>query len=230
MTARDKILTVLGMHRSGTSFLTDCIEVLGFTLPEDRSGPSTDNPKGHFEPQAVVHLNDDLMRRRGGWWGRIAPITVNADPAAMEAVLEDSFGDAPRIVIKDPRMSLLMAAWRPFLEERGPLSAVIALRHPGEIATSLARRNAMGADMAYLSWIAYTLGALEGSRGLPRGLVLFPDWIDDIDTTLERIARITDVPVPPGAAIGIAPRGGVEITESGPVAPARPAAPAPVLA
>ena len=206
MTARDKILTVLGMHRSGTSFLTDCIEVLGFTLPEDRSGPSTDNPKGHFEPQAVVHLNDDLMRRRGGWWGRIAPITVNADPAAMEAVLEDSFGDAPRIVIKDPRMSLLMAAWRPFLEERGPLSAVIALRHPGEIATSLARRNAMGADMVYLSWIAYTLGALEGSRGLPRGLVLFPDWIDDIDTTLERIARITDVPVPPGAAEDVAAR------------------------
>ncbi|MBA4492188.1 glycosyltransferase [Paracoccus sp. S1E-3] len=206
MTARQKILTVLGMHRSGTSFLTDCIEVLGFTLPADRSGPSSDNPKGHFEPQAVVQLNDDLMRRRGGWWGRIAPITVNADPEAMAAALADSFGDAPRVVIKDPRISLLMPAWRPFLEERGQLSALIALRHPGEIATSLSRRDAMGTDMAYLSWMAYTLAALEGSEGLPRGLVLFPDWIDDIDSTLERIAQITDVPVPSGAVEDVTAR------------------------
>lgn len=206
MTARDRILIVLGMHRSGTSFLTDCIEVLGFTLPQDRSGPAADNPKGHFEPQAVVELNDHLMLQKGAWWARIAPVDARAAPAEMQRVLDDSFGDAPRIVIKDPRMSMLLSGWRPFLEQQGKLSALIALRHPGETATSLARRNDMGADLAYLSWIAYTLGALEGTKGLPRGLVLFPDWIDETETTLDRIAQITDAPVPEGAADAVAAR------------------------
>lgn len=206
MTQRDSILIVLGMHRSGTSFLTDCMEVLGFTLPGDRSGASPDNPKGHFEPRAIVDLNDAVLAREGAVWARIAPVKARPDTAEMDRAITASFGDAPRIVIKDPRMSLLMPGWRPFLEGLGRCGVVISLRHPAETAASLARRDGMDTDLAYLSWIAHSLTALDASAGMPRGLVLFPEWTDDVAGTLDRIARIAGVAVPEGAASAVQAR------------------------
>ena len=207
MTPRDSILIVLGMHRSGTSFLTDCTEVLGFTLPGDRNGASSDNPKGHFEPRAIVDLNDAVLAREGAIWARIAPVKARPTAEEMDAAIEASFGDAPHIVVKDPRMTLLMPAWRPYLEGLGQhVGVVISLRHPAETAASLARRDGMDMNLAYLSWIAHSLTALESSEGMSRGLVLFPEWTDDIRGTLDRIAGIAGVAVPEGATEAVEAR------------------------
>ena len=207
MTTIDKILLVVGMHRSGTSFLAHCAEVLGYSLPQDRGGPASDNPKGHFEPQAIVALNDRVLARQGAWWGRIGAIATGPDTADMKAALADSFGDASGIVLKDPRLTMLLPAWRGFLQDNAKsVAALIALRHPAEAAASLARRDGMGADMAQLSWIAHTLAAIEGTDGLARTLVLFPDWTSEIDATLTRIAALNGDTVPPGAAAEVAAR------------------------
>ena len=206
VTLRDRILVVLGMHRSGTSFLTDCTEVLGFTLPGDRNGPAPDNPKGHFEPRAIVDLNESALARAGASWARIAPLDAGPNPDEMEAALQASFGKAARIVIKDPRMSLLMPAWRPFLETLGQVSAVISLRNPAEVAASVARRDAISADHSYLSWISHILTALDSTEGLPRMLVLFPDWTGRPAETLNRMAQIASVDLPDDAAGAILAR------------------------
>ncbi|MDO5604926.1 MAG: glycosyltransferase [Paracoccus sp. (in: a-proteobacteria)] len=203
---RESILVILGMHRSGTSFLTHCTEILGFSLPGDRGGPASDNPKGHFEPRAIVDLNDASFARDGAVWARIAPLRSTPAPADMNEALERSFGAAPRIAIKDPRLSLLMPGWRAFLESSGPVGALIALRHPGEVAASVARRDGIGTDLAYLSWAAHTLAALDASEGMRRTLILFPDWTAEIGTTLERIAAVADVDLPADAAAEVAAR------------------------
>ncbi|MFC0342333.1 glycosyltransferase [Paracoccus niistensis] len=195
------------MHRSGTSFLGESCGALGFTLPRDAGGPASDNPRGHFEPRAVVALNDAILSERGAFWLRIGPLDLSAPDAAllarMDAAVADSFGDASRIMVKDPRLSLTLPLWRVWLEARGIEAAVlIALRDPREVAQSLARRNAFGADAAMLSWINHTLGAIEGSEGLPRQLVLFPDWTRDPAPTLSRIAGLfRDVPADEAASL-----------------------------
>ncbi|WBU53489.1 glycosyltransferase [Paracoccus sp. SCSIO 75233] len=199
MTPRDKILIILGMHRNGTSFLAHCTEVLGFSLPLDRGGPAEDNRQGHFEPQAIVDLNNLAMARAGAWWARIGPLAEGPTRPEIEDALDESFGDARKIVLKDPRLSLLMDQWRPALEEAGPTSALIAIRHPGETATSLARRDAIGTDLSFLSWMAHTFASLDASIDMPRSLVLFPDWIGDVKTTLTRIASVAGVDLPNGA-------------------------------
>lgn len=223
MTPRDRILIVLGMPRSGTSLLTHSVEVFGFTLPTDEQAPLSDHLDGAFEPRQIARLNDALLARKGAWWGRIGPVAVLPDPADMLRALEASFGDAARIVIKDPRLGVLLPAWRPVLEQAGPVAALIALRHPGEAATSLAKRNGIGADAAYLMWVSYVLNALEHTEGMARTLVLFPDWIDDIDHTLTRIAAVAQTAVPDHAAEDIAARfqpdavhGGQQLTASDP--------------
>lgn len=188
-------LLIAGMHRSGTSFLGESCGALGFTLPRDAGGPAEDNPRGHFEPQAVVALNDAILAERGASWLRVGPVDLPAPDEAllarMDAAVAESFGDAPRVMVKDPRLSLTLPLWRAWLDARGIRAAVlIALRDPREVAHSLARRNGFGADAAMLSWINHTLGAIEGSEGLPRQLVLFPDWTRDPAPTLAGIAAL----------------------------------------
>ncbi|MCB2121619.1 MAG: sulfotransferase family protein, partial [Rhodobacteraceae bacterium] len=59
-------LVVLGMHRSGTSFLVGALSALGHALPRDRQPGGADNRHGHFEPGAVVALNDLILAAGGG--------------------------------------------------------------------------------------------------------------------------------------------------------------------
>lgn len=204
MTLPSSVLFIVGMHRSGTSFLGECCGALGWTIPRDAGGPAADNPRGHFEPQAVVALNDALLAETGAIWQRIAPPTLPApDPAVLsrlDAAIATSFGDADRIVVKDPRLSLTLPLWRAWADARGAKAVVvIALRDPREVAHSLDRRDGMAADAAMLSWIAHTLGSVEHSEGLPRQIVVFPDWMQAPARTLEAIAALDGSSVPPDA-------------------------------
>ena len=204
MTQPSSVLFIVGMHRSGTSFLGECCGALGWTIPRDAGGPAADNPRGHFEPQAVVALNDALLAETGAIWQRIAPPTLPApDPAVLsrlDAAIATSFGDADRIVVKDPRLSLTLPLWRAWADTRGAKAVVvIALRDPREVAHSLDRRDGMAADAAMLSWIAHTLGSVEHSEGLPRQIVVFPDWMQAPARTLEAIAALDGSSVPPDA-------------------------------
>lgn len=202
-------LLIAGMHRSGTSFLGESCGALGFALPRDAGGPAEDNPRGHFEPQAVVALNDAILAEQGASWLRVGPVNLPAPGdallARMDAAVAESFGDAPRIMVKDPRLSLMLPLWRAWAEARSVQAAVlIALRDPREVSHSLARRNRFGADAVMLSWINHTLGAVEGSEGLPRQLVLFPDWTRDPGPTLARIAGLFGDDLPADAQARVA--------------------------
>lgn len=193
-------LLVAGMHRSGTSFLGESCGVLGYALPRDAGEPARDNPRGHFEPRAVVALNDRILSRQGAIWLRVGPAALpDADAAMMaqmDAAVAESFGAAGRIMVKDPRLSLTLPLWRAWAEDRGiRLAVLIALRDPREVAHSLARRNGIAAEAAMLSWIGHNLAALAGSEGLARLLVPFPGWTHDPAPMLARIAAITGAQV-----------------------------------
>lgn len=209
MTHPSSVLLVAGMHRSGTSFLGESCGALGFTLPRDAGGPAEDNPRGHFEPRAVVALNDRVLSREGAIWLRVGPLALPSPTAAMlsqmDEAISQSFGDADRVMVKDPRLSLTLPLWRAWIEARDIRAAVlIALRDPREVAHSLARRNGLGTEAAMLSWINHTLSAVAGSEGLPRQIVLFPDWTQDPAPTLARVAAMFDEGVPASAQLQVA--------------------------
>ncbi|WP_449040963.1 glycosyltransferase [Paracoccus sp. (in: a-proteobacteria)] len=191
----DFALLIAGMHRSGTSYLGECCGALGLALPRDAGGPALDNPRGHFEPRAVVALNDAILAQQGAVWLRAGRLDLPAPDAAllarMDAAVAESFGTARRIVIKDPRLSLTLPLWRAWLEAREVKAALlIALRDPAEVAQSLARRNRTGAEMAMLSWVQHMLSVLEHSREMPRLLVPFPGWTADPGAMLARIGAL----------------------------------------
>lgn len=60
----------LGMHRSGTSALTRCLNLLGLSVgPEDDLIPaSEENVKGFWENVELKKLNDNILEAFDGEW------------------------------------------------------------------------------------------------------------------------------------------------------------------
>ena len=57
---------VLGMHRSGTSAMTQVLALAGATLPENVMPGDEHNAKGYFEPWRIAVFNDQRLRAAGG--------------------------------------------------------------------------------------------------------------------------------------------------------------------
>lgn len=184
-----RVVLVLGMHRSGTSAISRAVTLLGAAAPATLMPPAADNPRGFWESAVLTALNDRILAECGSHWDDWRPFDPGVlDPvvrAVLEregaAALEREFGQAGLMVLKDPRLSRLLPFWQPVLAGRGiEAGAIIALRHPGAVAASLARRNAMPANMAALLWLRHVLDAERETRGLRRAFVSFDvlqrDW------------------------------------------------------
>jgi hypothetical protein len=197
-------IIVLGMHRSGTSALARTISLLGARLPDDLVGPNEGNPHGHWEPQAIVALNDRMLAEAGSdvygildispAWFSSSRAQEFADEAAK--IIGVSFQNDPLIVMKDPRTAVMLPVWTQAFAQCGyRLRHVLPLRHPDSVADSLARRHlksidydAWPAPRGHLVWLRYTLAAVRGSRGQTRAFVAYADLLDNWRAAADRIA------------------------------------------
>jgi hypothetical protein len=177
---------VLGMHRSGTSALTRLLALHGLQLPARIMPPLPENERGFWEAPEVARLNDRLLALHGLAWNNPAPLNREAltgrpRRAAVEeitALLATLFPGQADFVLKDPRMCRLLGLWLPALRNFGaePV-AIFAVRHPLEVAASLATRNDMARPQALLLWLAHVLEAERATRGLPRQVVHYDDLL-----------------------------------------------------
>jgi len=208
--AAARAVCVSGMHRSGTSVVAGALRFLGVSLgdPARMLKPGADNPKGYFEIQAVVQLDDELLAHLGGAWDQPPVLdpgwerAPGLDPLRERAtaVLDDAFGPAsqraPLIAWKDPRLSLLLPFWRTV----APIdTTVVVVRDPVEVAASLAVRGySVGAAQAASLWLRYVFAAAAADPG--HLLVRHDELFDDLPGTLARIAAHLGLPAPDAAA------------------------------
>jgi hypothetical protein len=190
-------LLVLGMHRSGTSVLTELIARLGAAPPEDPNPPAPDNPRGYWEPAGLVGLHDQMLREADSAWLDTRPLdlsTIGPERWAsfavrLEAALDRSFGTARLFVLKDPRICRMVPLYRELLAGRGiRLKVVLALRAPADVAASLFARNQISPDYAGLLWARHLLEAERETRDLPRMVVSYEGLMEDRRTVAARLA------------------------------------------
>ncbi|QLC26037.1 tetratricopeptide repeat protein [Parasphingopyxis algicola] len=200
------------MHRSGTSALARVIDLAGWTKARTMMRPSEANRLGHWESSPIVSLNNRLMGMLDRVWADPKPLPEGwRDRAELEAVVDeaadlvgDQFGDADRIVIKDPRFSRLLPLWRTVFEKRGYRPHfVVACRNPLEVAGSLRKRDAMQRNHAILLWQSYMTEAEYHTRDRPRTLVHFGDLLADWRSVLHG-PGMTDIVGPDGIADDVA--------------------------
>lgn len=193
---RRRIFFVLGMHRSGTSYLTQVLSLMGLDLPISIQPGSEDNPKGHFESFNISRTHDSFFSGLNSSWDTFLPIpevwfsSEYAKQAIFGLIKDFSIdfpGDKP-VVLKDPRLSLFLPLWNKLSETIGLDDYyIIPLRHPLDVAASLNRRNNIGGNRSCLIWLNYIFSAEKYSRGKKRSFIVFPDWAYDIEQVVNKI-------------------------------------------
>ncbi|MBS0359762.1 MAG: hypothetical protein JSR98_00160 [Proteobacteria bacterium] len=207
---------VLGMHRSGTSALTQVLALAGCNLPRNVMGGDEHNAKGYFEPWKIALLNDGRLRAGGTAWDDIfafpyRPLAPKPERQWLNqalALFEEEYGDAAHPLLKDPRVTVLMPFWRQVLADLEiQARAVIPVRHPLAVAGSLATRNGFPPQKSVLVWTAYMLAAEAYTRDLPRAFVSYDGLLTNWRKAVKGIEAAHGAPLPKltpeaGTAIG----------------------------
>ena len=183
---------VLGMHRSGTSVATRLVHQLGPAMSTDAIGATDWNPRGLWESQSLIRLNDRILAETGHTWWYPPPEGPHYADAMQEidgfvAEATDAFGRVhPSYpwVWKDPRTSLLIPFWRGVL---GRPAGVLVLRHPFDVARSLERRNAMPLRLGIALWERYNRLILQHAPDMPMFVVRYDDLLDDTANSMTRL-------------------------------------------
>lgn len=200
--ARPVCMIVLGMHRSGTSAFARVASLLGCDLPEDLMAGSEGNGIGHWESNAVVTLNDQLLASAGSRWDDWLPLNTAWSNSPMHAsflqravaTLKQEYGDSPFFVLKDPRICRIASFWIEAIEMAGA-DVVVAMpvRNPFEVAHSLDARDGSELGQGLLLWLSHVLDAERMSRGKPRYTFAFEDMLRDWNVVSDGMERATGV-------------------------------------
>lgn len=156
---------ILGMHRSGTSFLVRSLALSGLWLGMDSELQTVDgrafpgNPRGNYESREVAAINDSILVDSMGTWHN-PPETIVAtrkNQARMQQYLSSLEAGKPAQFStwgwKDPRTVLTLKCWDKILGKRPVL--VATFRHPQLVARSLAARDGFPLDKGYALWAHY---------------------------------------------------------------------------
>jgi GT2 family glycosyltransferase len=185
-------ILVAGMHRSGTSALAGLIGRLGAYLGPDLIGPKPSNQKGHFEPEKIVRVNNDLLKKLGAAGTGTLPENwleheeTKKTRARIKNIILKDFRNRNLFLIKDPRLCLLLPLYREVLEELHiRLKVIVMQRDPREVVKSLGERDGLSAD-AGLKYYQNHIRALEANlSGVQHIRVSF-------DLLLEMPARVIE--------------------------------------
>lgn len=195
------VVCVLGMHRSGTSLVARILNILGVHL-----GPQecllqglAENPKGFWEHQAILGINNEILARQGGSW-HSPPAFPSGWESAPElgdlrdrahSVIQADFGGADIWGWKDPRTCLTLPFWKSI---EPPTGYVICVRHPVEVAQSLERRNDFPFEQGIYLWLAYLKSSLEHTANERRSLVFYEHLMGNWKCEVRRLSQFLGMP------------------------------------
>src|SRR5688572_12078071 len=169
------IVCILGMHRSGTSLLARMLNLIGVYLGSEHAlmQPSDANPKGYWEHNDIVSINDAILNRHGGSWDDPPILPHGWETAEViddlreraQTLIQDQFAEALIWGWKDPRSCLTLPFWQKLLPD---MRYIVCLRNPVDVARSLEQRDSFSAEKSSDLWLAYVNSALEHSDGKRR--------------------------------------------------------------
>ncbi len=191
------------MGRSGTSALARVLSLCGAWLPDQLLGPTDGNPKGHWEPLEALRLNEEFLVANGSTY--YDPSLRLQDDGSLDgadksafidkiATFLDSLPHARPAVIKEPRIVALADFWFEAARRSSiDVKIIIPVRHPSEVAASLAKRDGTSVELSNALWLKYNLLAERSSRIYPRVFVEYSNVLADWQQQMDRISDALSV-------------------------------------
>jgi hypothetical protein len=120
MDTSTKTVVVIGHGRSGTSMVSGILNIVGVKM-DFVHNPNKGNPKGDFESQEVVRINDAILREANGDLDYFLKVPSHEEVLAVgerygKDILEYLKDKSGLWGFKDPRTSLTLSLYLPYLE------------------------------------------------------------------------------------------------------------------
>jgi hypothetical protein len=195
------VICLLGMHRSGTSLLARVLNLLGVSLgpAEHLMKPAAANPKGFWEHEPIVRINEKILSALGGSWQKVpsyasgwetSPAFDGLKARAREVIQRD-FASAEIWGWKDPRTCLTLPFWQQLLPT---MRYVICVRNPIDVSRSLERRDGFSIEKGVYLWLNYLRLAFTHTEGRPRVVVFYEDMVDSWQSQLGPLSHFIGKP------------------------------------
>jgi hypothetical protein len=186
------------MHRSGTSAVAGLLVRLGAQPPKTLMEGDADNRGGYWESTVLCAFHERLLRAAGSRWdaaGRLDRDWCEAQATTglgneCRTLLRAEYGDAPRFVLKDPRICRFVPFWLRLLQMEGVTPrAVLVHRNPLEVARSLSARNDLDREFSLTLWLRHVLATEFDTRATRRTLVRYGDLLENWHMVAQAIER-----------------------------------------
>lgn len=194
-----RIISVLGMHRSGTSVLAGTLQTAGVFLgPVAEHSPG--NAVGNREWMRIYRMHDRVLESNGFSWidpppPGLAPRWGTDEVSIFEQRVLPTFAGSPIWGFKDPRTLLVLDFWK----QRFPhLEAVGIFRNPASVAISLNQRHPeISHSRALDLWCTYNQRLITAARTHAIPLICFDLAPKQFDDALGILLDMLNLPAKP---------------------------------
>ena len=187
-----QVLILTGMHRSGTSLISNLLQRAGIHMGEKLIAANSANPRGYFEDVDFYEFHEQLLRDR-----RQTYLYLDSDfsfePTEKEtARAQQLLAERSHVPIwgwKDPRTSLFLDFWRQLI----PVARFLFVyRHPIEVLLSLLRRGEFDSHPSLVAglhaWQIYNSNIVTFYQQHPERCLLVP--INSVVHHTKRFAQL----------------------------------------
>lgn len=197
----DHPVLICGMHRSGTSMITQILYYCGLHLGDyDKltSDKIDDNPDGGWENPEIWQWGDDLLNYLGGNWARppislfnpnwINEIETQNHFNKMQSILEPLRSISSPWGFKDPRSTILISFWKKYYPN---LKVILVVRNPIESAFSLSKRtsNHVELNSGLELWRDYYKILASSIDKTPYIVTHYGNYFKDPESEIKRLCK-----------------------------------------
>lgn len=180
------VVLVLGMHRSGTSSVAELIAHAGYQVPGDQLPVAEEvNARGFWESRQVVDFNERILSESGLSWFSLQMSNVDISDSLYSEMLEWltlQIKLHQNLVIKDPRINILLPVWCRLLDELSvDLHIVFVNRYPDFVASSLEKRDGFSLHTGFALWLKYNWEALSALNNRSATFVDFEELVSSVE-------------------------------------------------
>ncbi len=171
-------LWVLGMHRSGSSFLVRWLFSNGVELPPNLLPAAADNPEGFQESADFIAINEAILASQGSLWDGAWHLSNSVESPSTAAGVQrearrlikawccsetasNPTSLTPLLALKDPRLCRTMPALVDALGTEWFQCGLAIARHPFPVVRSIGYRDNMHAIKALALWLRHNLEMLQ---------------------------------------------------------------------
>lgn len=182
---------ILGMHRSGTSFLARSLHEYGLHLPDASQNSSPFNQNGNYEKREIVIFHENLLQKNHGSWSR-PPQTIQWKEQHIKRAEEflQQLNTIEPSGFKDPRTLLHIKQWESLITPQ----YIGIFRHPSAVAKSLNARDKISLVEAEALWQHYNAILLDLWKNAPFPLINFDSPSTDLLDSIKKAAIYFNLP------------------------------------